>query len=140
MEGPGDAVPRQPLGPVRQKTGVGRADGALVLGPRRALDLHLAMETIHAAHGADEVDQNAPKGNDLKTPHGQRAVVRRMASATRTEQLAFPARLDRDGQSRLLLIEPVGLGVNKALVFLDAVEDRFDVYFVSTPAGLFLVK
>ena len=67
----------------------------------RLFKLDAAARAVHAAHGVDEKDQDAPEGDELEAPLGQRVVARGLATADRADLTAARSRPDRDLQNLL---------------------------------------
>jgi hypothetical protein len=74
-------LPGHPLGPVRQKPGVGIGEMAFARAPGQRLDLHATPPTAHPPRRVDEKHLDVPQRNELIASRRQ-DVVTRSASAT----------------------------------------------------------
>src|SRR5207248_2109324 len=89
VEDRGHLLPRQTLGPARQKRAVGLGQVASSFSPRYPLHFDTASATLHASHAVDEKHSYSPKRHELESPWSQSVVLRAAAVATRAYRAAF---------------------------------------------------
>jgi hypothetical protein len=125
----GHARPTQPLRPRGQKPRVGRGELVLALGPGNGLHPHPAARALHSLPGIDEEDGQAPQGDELEAPGGQRVVAGAGSLTPRAPRLAIGAamQLDLQMQPPGRFPEPHG-AVYEAGLRLQPIQDSLELH------------
>src|SRR5450759_2115033 len=127
-------TPGEPFSPSRQKPLIGVRHVILAVGPGNGFDGHLATRTIHPPHRVDQEDSDPPKRNEVKLAFREMIITWPDLAASRATGTTVLARLDfhQKTEARARLVE-VDLGVDKALVRFNAVEDSLEKHPVRSP-------
>ncbi len=140
VEGLGHLLPTQPLGPPRQKPGIGRGQVVLAICPRQPLHADPTARTFHPPRGVDEEHGQAPQWHKFKPTHGQRIIAWPRVCAPRTTGPAVSARADVCLNDQCLSgVNKPHVLVHKRLEFLQPIQKLLHLHPVSSPLsdGLF---
>src|SRR5258707_8007004 len=99
------------------------------LSPRHLFHPHAALPAVHTPHAVNEIHGQTPQGNELKSPPRQPVVLRSAPATPPTHRSAPTARTNLHLQRQLpLKVPPFHFSIHERLVFLDAIEDRFQLH------------
>ena len=135
-------LPRQQLGPRRQKPLVAPRQLALAFGPGQPLHLHAATPAVDSPGGVEQKHPQCPQRHELIATLRQTVVARSGLAATGAQRPTIGPLVHRHLQDRasalLVAVTKTHRAVNKRLVPLDAIEDSLQLHPDLAPGWMFL--
>ena len=125
-----DFLPGHTFGPASKKPFIFCRYRTLAVSPRNMFDLDAASWAVHTPHAIQEIDGNAPKWHEFKSPRFRHGVITRTdssAARTRTKSISSGKDLHFNCWSHRIF-QPGYFSENKRLVTCHTIEDSFKLH------------